>query len=107
MLKLNVRAVASIVAALLLLAAWSSGPATAETLIRTAATSGVFPVPVPSTTPRDASPIRTAANEGCACHEGCLRILRTCKSMNEPNCYRDEQKCWMVCNKNHPECRRD
>ena len=83
--------------------AWSSGPARAETLIRTAATSGAFPVPAPSH--RDASPIRTA-DEGCACHQGCLRILHTCQAMNGEHCVRDEQRCWAVCNQNHPECRK-
>lgn len=107
MLKFNVRAVAVVTAALLMVFAWSSGPATAGTLIGSAATSGVFPVPLPSTTPRDASPILTAGSEGCGCHEGCLRILHTCKAQNGKNCYRDEQTCWYACNRNHPECRKD
>jgi len=106
-MRSNVGLRASVVAALLVLVTWVNGPATAETLIRTAATSSsVFPVPVPGATLHDASPMRTADN-GCPCHDGCIRILHTCKAMGEPNCYRDEQKCWLVCNKNHPECRRD
>ena len=105
MLRINVRAAVSDVAALLMLLAWSSAPARAETLIRTAAiSSGVFPVP--SSTSRDASPVRTAAG-ACACHEGCLRTLEACKSKHGQNCYREEQTCWTACRRSHSDCRND
>jgi hypothetical protein len=104
MRKFNRPALATIAAALLVLVAWSGGAARAQAPMRTAAAINIFPVPVPSH--RDASTVRTA-DDGCACHQTCIRILHTCEGMNGEHCFRDEQKCWMVCNKNYPECRKD
>lgn len=37
------------------------------------------------------------------CQDGCLKIYRTCKRMNENNCGATQHRCWNACRRSHPE----